>query len=175
MSAPTQRERDLELAKIAKKHGGNYCLRTVLEARRADVPVSALFGLINVETGDWQTATGGQNIFGCDLGGPKSRGVPFCNSAVTRAKVQQLIQHVRGGGASNGVGPTQLTSLDYIMRAERLGGAHLTANTIRVGAEVLHEKTGGDMGQAWKFNGSFEYQHKFEHAAGLWHARLTNG
>lgn len=162
-------DRNLELAHIAKSHGANYSLRIVLECRRAGIPISAGFALVEVETGDENG--GGQNIFGCDLG--KRAGVPWCHQAVTRERVQALIRHVKAGGISNGVGPTQLTSLDYILRAERLGGAHLTRCSIRVGMEVLHEKTGGDMGQAWRYNGSRAYQAKFDRAKAKWHRRLT--
>jgi hypothetical protein len=43
---------------------------------------------------------------------------------VTRDRVQALIAHVEGGGISNGVGLTQLTSIDLIQQAEAEGGAH---------------------------------------------------
>jgi hypothetical protein len=165
----TQRARDLELAQIAKRHGANYSLRIVQACRAAKVPVSAGFALIEVETGDERG--GGRNIFGCDLG--KRAGVPWCHQAVTRERVQVLIRHVKAGGTSNGVGPPQLTSLEYILRAERLGGAHLTRCTITVGMQVLREKTGGDMDQAWRFNGSRAYQAKFDKAMAKWHRRLT--
>lgn len=169
MANQTRHERDLELARIAKSHGARYALRIVLEARRAGIPISALFALVEVETGDEKGV--GQNIFGCDLG--KRSGPPYCHQQVTRARVQALIRHVKAGGISNGVGPTQLTSIDYIMRAERYGGAHLTRYSIRVGAEVLREKTGGDMDEAWRYNGSRAYQAKFDRAMAKWHRRLT--
>lgn len=170
MAARTTTEgRQVALARIAKSHGANYSLRIVREALRADIPISALFALVEVETGDEKG--GGQNIFGCDLG--TRSGPPYCHQQVTRARVQALIRHVKAGGISNGVGPTQLTSIDYIMRAERYGGAHLTRCTIRVGAEALREKTGGDMDLAWRYNGSRAYQAKFDKAMRKWHERLT--
>lgn len=164
MSAKTQRERDLMLARIANKHGAKFSLRIILEARRAGIPISWAFALVEQETGF-------RNIFGCDLG--RREGVPWCNAPVTKARVQELVRYVRNGGTSNGVGPTQLTSLDYIMRAEKLGGAHLTQHNIRVGMEVLHEKSGGDMQQAWKFNGAWQYQGQIAAKQAVWHRRLT--
>lgn len=169
MTAQTRRERDLELARVAKSHGANYSLRIVLACRAADIPVSAGFALVEVETGD--DRGGGRNIFGCDLG--KRAGVPWCNQRVTRERVQALIRHVQAGGTSNGVGPPQLTSIGYIVRAEKLGGAHLARCTITVGMEVLHEKTGGDMDEAWRYNGARGYQAKFDRAMAKWHERLT--
>ena len=162
-------ERNRDLARLAKAAGANYSLRIILEARRANVPISAGFAIVEVETGDEHG--GGRNIFGCDLG--KRAGVPWCHQRVTRARVQALIRHVRAGGTSNGVSPMQLTSLEYILRAERLGGAHIAANSIRVGMEVLREKTGGDMDKAWRYNGGREYQEKFERAQRKWHRILT--
>jgi hypothetical protein len=49
-----------------------------------------------------------QHIFGHDPGGP------FPGQRVTRRRYRQLVDHVRGGGTSNGVGLTQLTFPGYL-------------------------------------------------------------
>lgn len=156
--------RDIQLARRARKHGAKYSLRIILEARRAGILISWALALVEQETGF-------RNIFGCDTG-PCSH-APWCHQTVTRERVRELIAHVKQGGTSNGVGPTQLTSLDYILRAQRLGGAHIPRHNIRVGLAVLREKTGGDMRQAWKFNGSPAYQEQIAAKQAAWHRRLA--
>jgi hypothetical protein len=166
--------RDRQLVDRAVRHGRSLGLdvsravahRIIIEARRARVPISWMFALVHQES-DFR------NIFGCDWG-PAS-GPPYCRQLVTRARVQALLRH----GKANGVGLTQLTDFAYVRRAERTSvvrgnrGAHFKANQIRVGAQVLREKTGGDMGQAWKYNGDPGYQRKIAAKQRGWHAALT--
>lgn len=122
--------RDLLLARRAKRAGANYSLRIILEARRAgfgtkELPLSLAFGVV-----DWES-NGFRNIFGCD------RGSILCHKPVTHERVLQLLNHIKMGGTSNGVGLTQLTWPGYIRQAEALGGAHKPIYQLRVGFNVL--------------------------------------
>lgn len=150
--------RDLRLARVAKKAGARYALRTLREARRNGIPYSWLLAMIEQES-RWE------NIFGCDHG----TGRAFCHQKVTNAKVDSLLN----SGLANGVGLTQLTSPSYVREAHRRrGGAASPRNQIIVGAKVLKEKTGGDMAKAWKYNGDLAYQHEIRPRADRWHRRF---
>jgi hypothetical protein len=160
---------DREYVRRARANGGQHAYRIILEARRAGIPLSWAFALIEQESGF-------RNIFGCDWGTPNPGRFypPYCRVPVTRERVQTLLQY----GRPNGVGLTQLTDFNYVRRAERTKvarafGAHLPGNQIRVGMEVLKEKTGGDMGQAWRYNGSREYQAQIKAKQRRWHNVLT--
>jgi hypothetical protein len=152
--------RDVKLARLAKKHGAKSALRTLYEARRNDIPYSWLLAMIEQES-YWR------NIFGCDHGPGKA----YCHEKVTNAKVRDLM-HRR---LYNGVGYTQLTSPEYVaMASRRPGGAASVRNQIIVGAAVLKGKTGGDMSQAWKYNGNQSYQHEIQPRADRWHKRFRD-
>jgi hypothetical protein len=116
--------RDLLLARRAKAAGASYSLRIILEARRAGLPISLAFAIVDQESAF-------RNIFGCD------KGVLFCHQPVTHERVLKLIEDVQQGHMSNGVGLTQLTWIGFIKAAERLGGAHIVKNQLRIGFEVL--------------------------------------
>lgn len=81
----------------------------------------------------------GKNIFGCDWGSRWTKVPPYCQVAVTKEKVKDLIANVRDGGGQNGVGLTQLTTLQYVLDAERMGGAHLPRYQMRRGFELLND------------------------------------
>lgn len=121
--------RDILLAHRAKKAGAKGSLRIILEARRAGLPISLGFGLVDHETGGCFC-----NIFGCD------HGAILCHKAVTKARVAELLASVAKGGVSNGVGLTQLTYPPFIKRADAMpGGASKTTNQLRVGfADLAH-------------------------------------
>lgn len=89
--------------------------------------------------------SGGKNLFGCDWGGKWTNVPPYCQVLVTRERVQALIRNINNGGGQNGVGLTQLTSLGYVMEAERMGGAHIVRYQMRVGFKVLNDNI-NDMG-----------------------------
>jgi hypothetical protein len=76
---------------------------------------------------------GGQNIFGCDSGGI------FCNEHVTADRVQKLLRHIDNGGASNGIGLTQITYPPLIYEAEEMGGAHWPYIQCKVGFSLLYQ------------------------------------
>ncbi len=119
--------RDLRLARRLRRHGVRNALRIVIECRHRHeglVPVSLGVAVQEQESG-------GRNIFGADENGP------FTHQPVTRARVMQLVAHVRAGGVSNGVGPMQLTSLEFIEEANRDGGAWRPAVNIATGLHIL--------------------------------------
>lgn len=111
--------RDIALARKAKKHGARFALRIIWEARRANLPISLGFALVEQESAF-------RNVFGHDPGGP------FPGETVTRARVAELLDHVARGGTSNGVGLTQLTWPPLIKEANRQGGAHTPKAQLRV-------------------------------------------
>jgi hypothetical protein len=75
--------------------------------------------------------SGFRNVFGHDHGGL------FPGQRVTRKLVREMIAQVREGHISNGVGVTQLTSLGFILAAERAGGAHHAAVQSLIGFQLL--------------------------------------
>lgn len=152
--------RDLKLCAVAKRYGAKSTLRTLWEARRNGLAFSWLLAMVEQESG-WQ------NIFGCDHG----PGGAFCHQKVTNAKVDELLR-LR---LWNGVGYTQLTSEGYVRHAHNMrGGAASVRNQIIVGAQVLKEKTDGDMSLAWRYNGAREYQQQIQFKAERWHRRFVS-
>lgn len=160
--------RDLMFGVRAKRHGARHVLKTIEEARRADVPLSWAFALVEQESAF-------KNIFGGDHGPLKHpTRPPFFRCRVTAKRVQQLVEWVNAGHASNGVGLTQLTDLGLILTAERLGGAHKPRNQLRVGLAHLRERGRGDLARsAWRYNGDPAYQALIGPKQRRWHARLT--
>ena len=117
--------RDLQLARRAKKAGAQYSLRIVLEARRAEIPISLAFALVEQESGF-------RNVFGHDRQAWRPE-----DGKVTKATVAHLLETVRQGRPSNGVGLTQLTWPGFIRAANRAGGAHIPKYQLRVGFDHL--------------------------------------
>jgi hypothetical protein len=56
---------------------------------------------------------------------------------VTADRVQALLENIDTGGGQNGVGLTQLTSVNLVLEAEQRGGAHLPKHQCSVGFEYL--------------------------------------
>lgn len=122
--------RDVTLAARAKRAGASHSLRIVWEARRARIPVSLAFALVEQESAF-------RNIFGHDAGAlPALKG-----KRVTKKRVGLLLASLGNGFASNGVGLTQLTSPEYIRRADRIGGAHIPKFQLRVGFGLVCDRT----------------------------------
>src|SRR5436190_7460334 len=96
--------RDLALARTAKKHGANYSLRIIQQARKSGIPISLAFALIDQETG-------GQfnNVFGHDDSIYRGAG------KVTKKKYldYKSKRGPTGKGGMQGVGPAQLTWWQY--------------------------------------------------------------
>jgi len=120
--------RDAALAELVRTHGFSFGPTIVREANRAGLPIPLALALVEQESGF-------RNIFGCDLG-PRSS-APWCHQEVTKDRVQALLAHVKKGGTSNGVGLTQLTSIDFVRQAEAEGGAHKAEAQCRIGFRLL--------------------------------------
>lgn len=120
---------DTKLIEMVRGAGFSFGPAIVAESKREGVQLALALALVEQESGF-------RNIFGCDLG-PRNT-VPWCHQDLTHDRVKALIAHVEGGGTSNGVGLTQLTSIDFIRQAEAEGGAHTVEAQCRVGFRVLH-------------------------------------
>lgn len=83
--------------------------------------------------------SGGRNIFGCDWGDKWIWVPPYCQVPVTADRVRDLIANVEAGGGQNGVGLTQLTTIQFVYDAEDMGGAHLPRFQMRRGFQLLNE------------------------------------
>lgn len=117
---------DTALAHRLRGLGFKNALRIVIECRHRHVdviPVSLGLALQEQESG-------GRNIFGADI-------ALFAHQPVTKARVMKLVAHVHGGGASNGVGPLQLTFIGFIEEANRDGGAWVPAVNIATGLGII--------------------------------------
>jgi hypothetical protein len=136
--------RDNELAHKAKAHGARYSLRIVLEARRADIPISLGFALVEQESGF-------SNVFGHDPTIFQGAG------KVTKSKyLEYKRQRGTPGRKMQGVGPCQLTWWTYQDRADRYGGCWVARHNIRVAFEDLAElmKQHGRREGLKRYNGS---------------------
>lgn len=161
------RLRDVALARKAKRYGIKNSLRTVLEARRAGLPVSLAFALVEQETDN------GANVFGHDpvqsiRGGP-----------VTKARYLTYRARRRAGFGMQGVGPLQLTWWATQDEADRLGGCWKPAVNLRVGlgtlAGLIRQHGYGD--GVRRYNGSgpaaVAYSASVRARAKKWHRRLA--
>lgn len=164
-------KRDQELAHKAKAHGADYSLRIVLEARRADIPVSLGFAVVEQESGF-------QNVFGHDptifVGAGK----------VTKAKYRDY-KAMRGtpGKRMQGVGPCQLTYWTFQDRADALGGCWVARHNIRVAFQHLGDllRQYGSMSKAlavynagnWKSAQGRRYAEQVLKRQRRWHDVLT--
>lgn len=75
--------------------------------------------------------SGGRNVFGCDAGGP------FCHDPVTRERVKHIVDGGKFRHGMQGIGLTQITWWEFVLKAEKLGGAHLPANQLQVGFALM--------------------------------------
>jgi hypothetical protein len=108
---------------------------------------------------------------------------PYCQVKVTKDRVQKLIANVENGGGQNGVGLTQLTAIDFVYRAEKLGGAHIMRNQLEVGFDLLGDlvATYGYYGGVGAYNAGpgnrfavrWTYTDSFEKRHVAWINRLT--
>lgn len=153
--------RDLVYAARARRAGAHHCIKTIQEARAADVPLSWAFALVEQESSF-------RNIFGAD-GGSILHGLH-----VTKARVATLLRFVDQGGNSNGVGLTQLTYPPLIRSANRLGGAHRPRYQLRVGLTYFRDVSGGKFDRyGWKYNGDPAYQVRIAAKQRRWHKILV--
>lgn len=134
--------RDLALAVKAKRHGANYSLRIVREARRAGIPISLGFALIEQESNF-------ANVFGHD---------PTIYSGYGKVTKGKYLAYKRARGKTRmqGVGPAQLTWWEFQDAADKLGGCWKPACNIRFAfrhlAALIGEK--GGAGGIAAYNGS---------------------
>lgn len=138
--------RDVALAVRAKKHGANYALRTIIQARKAGVPISLAFALIEQESGF-------RNVFGHDP--TTSIPVKWRGSKVTKNKYKYYKER-RANGGMQGVGPAQLTWWEYQDLADKRGGAWKPAHNISVALDHLGAliKSKGTRAGLAAYNGS---------------------
>src|SRR5262245_30978847 len=100
--------RDLSLARRARRWGARYSLRIVREARRAGLPISLGFALIEQESGF-------RNVFGHDP-------TIFTGAGTVTRQKYRAYKAARGTTRMQGVGPAQLTWWQFQDQADRLGG-----------------------------------------------------
>lgn len=162
-------KRDVALREKAKRHGANYALAIVEEARRAGIPVSLGFALIEQESGF-------RNVFGHDP-------TIFAGAGtVTKSKylAYRRQRGANGRGGMQGVGPAQLTYWSFQDRADDFGGCWVARHNIRVGFELLAalvKRHGPRRGLAI-YNGgaarpNFAYADEVLARQRKWHDRLT--
>ena len=120
---------ETKLVGMVKSAGFEFGDTVIAEAKREGLGLATALALVEQESGF-------ANIFGCDLGARDT--VPWCHQNVTKDRVKALISHVERGGVSNGVGLTQLTSIDFIRQAEKEGGAHTVSAQCRIGFRLMH-------------------------------------
>lgn len=156
------------LAQRAKAHGANFSLRIVIEAKRAGLPASLGFALIEQESNF-------RNVFGHDP-------TIFAGAGtVTAAKYRAYKQRrgPTGRGGMQGVGPAQLTWWEFQDAADRLGGCHIARFNIQCAFAHLaalikqHGRTEGIR----RYNGSgpaaVAYEESVSRKAKAWHERLS--
>lgn len=168
MDANERSGRDHALARRANNWGAQYSLRIVIEARRAEIPASLAFALIETESGF-------RNVFGHDP-------TIFAGAGqVTRAKYEAYLakRGPRGEGGMQGIGPAQLTWWTYQDEADRLGGCWKTQFSIRVGLSLLGSLTRrhGLVAGVAAYNGSghaaVDYSRLVRARASIWAGRLS--
>jgi hypothetical protein len=119
--------RDLSLARTAKKHGANYSLRIIMEARKAGIPISLAFALIEQESNF-------RNVFGHDP--TDSIPVSWKGENVTKDRYRHYKKY-RPSRGMQGVGPAQLTWWEYQDKADKRGGAYVPKHNISVAFDHL--------------------------------------
>lgn len=162
---PIPTPRDLALANRAKKAGANYSLRIIWEARRAGIPISLAFALIEQESGF-------RNVFGHDPTIFQGAG------EVTKAKYLAYKKQ-RGHTRMQGIGPGQLTWWQLQDQADKAGGAWKPKYNMRVAFEhlaSLQHHMGRHKGLV-AYNGTGpaaeKYARSVEARAERWHRILT--
>jgi hypothetical protein len=161
--------RDLALALKAKRYGANYSLRIIREARRAGIPVSLGFALVEKESGF-------RNVFGHD----PTTSIPTSWQGGTVTKTRyDFYKARRSAHGMQGVGPCQLTWWATQDAADRLGGCHVPEHNIAVAFDTLAaliKREGVFLGLK-HYNGTGPaaelYAHSVMAKARRWHERLV--
>lgn len=110
---------------IIDRHLGGNGQVIVAEARDSGLDLALACALVEQESG-------GRNIFGCDHG-PIGDSPPYCHQPVTKERVKALID----SPYMNGIGLTQITWWEFVLEAERMGGADLPSVQCRFGFKLL--------------------------------------
>jgi hypothetical protein len=142
--------RDVVVARRANSHGARYSLRIILEARRAGIPISLGFALVETESGF-------RNVWGHDaepnggtthLGGKPVRKADYLAYKKRRGPT--------GRGGMQGVGVSQLTWYSTQDRADSLGGCWIAKHNIAVAFDILASniKQHGERAGIKAYNGS---------------------
>jgi hypothetical protein len=158
--------RNLLLARKAKKFGMKNSLRTVIEAKRAGIPVSLGFAMVEQESGD------GSNIFGHD---------PTIFSGAGQVTKSKYLAYKaqRGRTRMQGVGPMQLTWWEFQDAADRRGGSWVPRHNIAEGFTRLASliRAHGKFRGIALYNGSGPradaYARSVLERERKWHSRLT--
>jgi len=143
---------DLLYARRAKKAGANYSLRIIMEARRAGIPLSLAFAIIEQESNF-------QNVFGHDP-------TIFSGAGEVTKSKYLAYKRRRGHDRMQGVGPAQLTWWEFQDEADRLGGAWKPKNNIRVAFEHLARliKEYGPIKGIERYNGTGIQAQRYGHS-----------
>lgn len=178
--------RDMVLALRAKRHGANYSLRIVLEARRAGIPVSLGFALIEQESNF-------ENVYGHDdvssvpsapshVTDKVAKTLPFRGGPVTAANYRVYkARRVDEDRGMQGVGPAQLTWYSTQDAADRRGGCHVPRHNIAQAFATLAnniELRGNVRAGVRAYNGSGPAAERYAHQVmgryANWHRFLKN-
>lgn len=159
------RATDLLIARRARRAGAKWSLRIVLEARRAGIPVSLAFALVEQES-DFA------NVFGHDP-------TIFVGAGEVSRSKYLAYKAQRGTRLMQGVGPCQLTWWQTQDAADRLGGCWKPAVNIRVAltmlAGLVHAR--GLRAGIAAYNGSGAAAHRYAEQVlarqAHWHHTLT--
>jgi cell wall-associated NlpC family hydrolase len=136
---------DRELLRRMRANGIVDPDATLMESRRAGLPLAIACATLEQESG------GGHNVFGNDnVRNPVKRG------PVTKKRYLEYKRHRMLGEGANGVGPMQLTWPGYQDRADGLGGCWVPETNMRVGFSILRAniRSSGLRDGVRKYNGS---------------------
>lgn len=161
-------KRDAELRAKARSHGAHWALTIIREARRAGLPISLGFALVEQESNF-------RNVFGHDpVRNPSPKG-----GRVTRLRYLRYRRWRRQGLGMQGVGPCQLTWWATQDAADRIGGCWKPECNIRVAFQTLAAQIrahGYSLGCA-RYNGSgpaaARYSRELRAKASRWHRVLA--
>lgn len=148
---------------VAEKFGFVNVDDAVEAASVMGVPLYAAFALMQMESG-------GQNIFGHDVGGM------FSGLAVTEDRYITMTRAVANGHKSNGVGPLQLTYSGFFPDAEHQGyNLWIPLDNFKYGFKLLmsfYIRYGTWQKAGAKYNGSDSYGVLFNQRVNTWLERL---
>jgi hypothetical protein len=159
---------DLRLARKLKAAGFQNSLRTIYEARRADLPLSYALAFLEKESAK------GQNVFGHD---PVRN--PIKGGKVTKSRYLQYKRYRQKGFGMQGVGPMQLTYYTLQDEADHLGGCWKPKYNMRVGFKLAASliKEHGKYDGVTRYNGSGAAAHAYAndwlHKQKRWHRYVS--